>query len=235
MSSKPLEIKNYLSEKLELLSELLNKGEDTLLVSPTDSGKTRAIISYAKQNPQRRIAVLCPTQALVDNLKQDCDMPAGYGKKWAQNTQFFNLLVTTYDSIQFFEENRFDAIFIDEAHYLAQAGIYRVKALEYMMGLECQKILVTATPNVIERLEGFTRVEFVKETKPKVSLSLKLFSELTIQEKDTGKQLAKLMFRTSKIWKTDTKAFTKIKGNYLNLHLLSILRVVFLVTSPVVT
>ena len=167
MSSKPLEIKNYLSEKLELLSELLNKGEDTLLVSPTDSGKTRAIITYAKQNPQRRIAILCPTQALVDNLKQDCDIPAGYGKKWAQNTQFFNLLVTTYDSIQFFEENRFDAIFIDEAHYLAQAGIYRAKALEYMMKIECQKVLVTATPNVIERLEGFTRVEFIKETKPK--------------------------------------------------------------------
>lgn len=167
MLTKPLEIKNYLSEELELLNELLNKGKDTLLVSPTDSGKTRAIISYAKQNPQRRIAILCPTQALVDNLKQDCDIPAGYGKKWAQNTQFFNLLVTTYDSIQFFEDNRFDAIFIDEAHYLAQAGIYRAKATEYMMSLKCQKVLVTATPNVIERLEGFNRVEFVKEAKPK--------------------------------------------------------------------
>ena len=167
MLIKPLEIKNYLSEKLELLNELLNKGEDTLLVSPTDSGKTRAIITYAKQNPQRRIAILCPTQALVDNLKQDCDIPAGYGKKWVLAARFYNLLVTTYDSIQFFEENRFDAIFIDEAHYLAQAGIYRVKALEYMMKIECQKVLVTATPNVIERLEGFTRVEFIKETKPK--------------------------------------------------------------------
>ena len=167
MSTKPLEIKNYLSEELELLSELLNKGEDTLLVSPTDSGKTRAIITYAKQNPQRRIAILCPTQALVDNLKQDCDIPAGYGRKWVLAARFYNLLVTTYDSIQFFEENRFDAIFIDEAHYLAQAGIYRVKALEYMMKIECQKVLVTATPNVIERLEGFTREEFIKETKPK--------------------------------------------------------------------
>ena len=167
MSTKPLEIKNYLSEELELLSELLNKGEDTLLVSPTDSGKTRAVITYAKQNPQRRIAILCPTQALVDNLKQDCDIPAGYGRKWVLAARFYNLLVTTYDSIQFFEENRFDAIFIDEAHYLAQAGIYRVKALEYMMKIECQKVLVTATPNVIERLEGFTRVEFIKETKPK--------------------------------------------------------------------
>ena len=167
MLTKPLEIKKYLSEELELLSELLNKGEDTLLVSPTDSGKTRAIISYAKQNPQRRIAILCPTQALVDNLRQDCDIPAGYGKKWVLAARFYNLLVTTYDSIQFFEENRFDAIFIDEAHYLAQAGIYRVKALEYMMKIECQKVLVTATPNIIERLEGFTRVEFIKETKPK--------------------------------------------------------------------
>ena len=50
MSSKLLEIKNYLSEELKLLSELLNKGEDTLLVSPTDSGKTRAIINLTDDN-----------------------------------------------------------------------------------------------------------------------------------------------------------------------------------------
>ena len=50
--------------------------------------------------------------------------------------------MTTYDSIQFFEETRFDAIFIDEAHFLAQAGIYRVKALEYMMALSKANILL---------------------------------------------------------------------------------------------
>jgi len=50
MSTKPLEIKNYLSEELKLLSELLNKVGDTLLVSPTDSGKTRAIINLTDDN-----------------------------------------------------------------------------------------------------------------------------------------------------------------------------------------
>ena len=49
-----------------------------------------------------------------------------------------------------------------------------------------------------------------RSNEKKVSISLKLLSELTTQEKDAGKQLAKLMFRTSKIWKTETKAFTKI-------------------------
>ncbi|GEM_PF-2095998 len=167
MLQESFEIKSYLSEKAEMLNELLNKGDNILLVSPTDSGKTRAIINYARQNPQRRIAILCPTQALVDNLKEDCDLPAGYGKEWSKTTRFCNLIVTTYDSIQFFERNRFDAIFIDEAHYLAQAGIYRVKALEFMMNLYCQKILVTATPNVIERLDGYKRIEFYKYSKPK--------------------------------------------------------------------
>ena len=181
MSTKPLEIKNYLSEKLELLSELLNKGEDTLLVSPTDSGKTRAIITYAKQNPQRRIAILCPTQALVDNLKQDCDIPAGYGKKWAQNTQFFNLLVTTYDSIQFFDKNWFETIIIDEAHYIAQAGKYRAKSLLYLLNLDCQKILVTATPKVIERLDNYKLIKVEKKLRIKeVLVYNQLDSEIRI-------------------------------------------------------
>jgi len=48
-----------------------------------------------------------------------------------------------------------------------------------------------------------------KSNEKKVSISLKLFSGLTTQEKDVVKQLANLMFRTSKIWKTETKAFTK--------------------------
>jgi len=52
-------------------------------------------------------------------------------------------------------------------------------------------------------------IETYRGDEKKVSLSLKLFSGLTTQEKDAVKQLANLMFRTSKIWKTETKTFTK--------------------------
>jgi hypothetical protein len=41
----------------------------------------------------------------------------------------------------------------------------------------------------------------------KVSISLKLFSELTTQEKDAGKQLAKLMFKSNNKWNLESKTF----------------------------
>ena len=48
-----------------------------------------------------------------------------------------------------------------------------------------------------------------RSNEKKVSISLKLFSGLTTQEKDAVKQLAKLMFRTSKNkWNSESKAFT---------------------------
>ena len=52
-------------------------------------------------------------------------------------------------------------------------------------------------------------IEAYRSNAKKVSLSLKLFSELTTQEKDAIKHLTKFMFKTSKVWKTDTKAFAK--------------------------
>ena len=41
----------------------------------------------------------------------------------------------------------------------------------------------------------------------KVSISLKLFSELTTQEKDAVKQLAKLMFKSNCKWNLESKTF----------------------------
>ena len=40
-----------------------------------------------------------------------------------------------------------------------------------------------------------------------MSLSLKLFSELTIQEQEAVKQLAKLMFKSNNKWNSESKTF----------------------------
>lgn len=160
-----LSIKSYLNEKQEELNEILNKNESLILVSPTDSGKTTALIEYANQTLNKRIAILCPTQALVSNLSKVNDVCAGYGSDWAHSSRYKRFVVTTYDSIQLFDKDWFDVVIIDEAHYIAQAGNYRAKALRYLLELECQKILVTATPNVIERLEGVKIINVEKQLK----------------------------------------------------------------------
>ena len=46
-----------------------------------------------------------------------------------------------------------------------------------------------------------------RSNEKKVSISLKLFSELTTQEKDAVKQLAKLMFKSNNKWNSESKTF----------------------------
>ena len=50
-------------------------------------------------------------------------------------------------------------------------------------------------------------IETYRGNEKKVSISLKLFSELTTQEKDAVKQLAKLMFKSNSKWNSESKTF----------------------------
>ena len=50
-------------------------------------------------------------------------------------------------------------------------------------------------------------IEAYRSNEKKVSISLKLFSELTIQEQDAVKQLAKLMFKSNSKWNLESKTF----------------------------
>ena len=50
-------------------------------------------------------------------------------------------------------------------------------------------------------------IETYRGNEKKFSLSLKLFSELTTQEKDAVKQLAKLMFKSNNKWNSESKTF----------------------------
>ena len=62
------QIKQYLSEIKNELSNLINERQKLLLVSPTESGKTTFVLEYIRENPDKRIALLTPTQSLTDNI-----------------------------------------------------------------------------------------------------------------------------------------------------------------------
>jgi|TARA_B110000902_G_scaffold267171_1_gene358723 hypothetical protein len=172
-----INITNHVSEKLDELATVLENDNNLLITSPTDSGKTFAIVKYASLNRDKRIAFLMPTQALVDNVKigyegkEQNNIRCGYSKKWVQEYQDSNFICTTYDSYKFFEDD-FDMVIVDEAHQLAGGGDYRNVPVSSILDIKSKLVLLTATPEVIELLPNFKKVEFVKTSKAKRTVSI---------------------------------------------------------------
>lgn len=190
-----MKIQKYVSEQLQNLSKELNSSENLLITAPTDSGKTYAIIEYAQQNPSKRIAFLMPTQALVNNLGENYPIKHGFGKEWVQTCKPYNFICTTYDTFQFFPPDRFDMIIIDEAHLLAGHGNFRTEAIVPLLEAKCKRVLLTGTPEIIENLEGYKRIDIEKNVPKKRvkiiqnSVHSKTHAFNLIQERDPKKLL----------------------------------------------
>ena len=53
----------------------------------------KKIIQFAKDNPDLKLALLCPTQSLVKNIGQDyTDAPCGFGIDFLQHNRFTNFI-----------------------------------------------------------------------------------------------------------------------------------------------
>jgi hypothetical protein len=163
-------IKQYVTERAEELASVLLSDEDILICSPTDSGKTFAIIDFANRNSQLRIAFLMPTRYLVNNIKQDYkethSISCGYGKQFAQDNKGQRFICTTYDTYANFE-TQFDIVIIDEAHNMGGHGNFRTEALAPLLKITSKKVLLTGTPEIIENLDGFKRIDFTRKSAPK--------------------------------------------------------------------
>ncbi len=154
----------------EVYSFIKTETKEKLLVAPTGTGKTYTIIQFAKDNPDLKLALLCPTQSLVKNIGQDyIDVPCGFGIDFLDYHRFSNFIVTTYDSIERLEG--MDYIFIDEGHQMASDGSYR-KVIAKVLGSEFKKVFISATPEIIEDYIP-TRLDF-KIHRPKQQV--KIFS-----------------------------------------------------------
>ena len=132
-------------------NEFLDKDiKRKLLISPTDSGKTYATIQYAKANPHKRIALLCPYISLVDNLRHSYNgIPCGYGKNWLKNNEHNPFIITTYDSIKNLSD--MDMFIVDEAHLMAGHSSFR-EVIENIFKTNVSTTFITGTPEVIENL-----------------------------------------------------------------------------------
>ena len=157
-------------------NDFCNRPLKTLLINGfTGIGKTYAIVKYAEANPNKKIVLACPTQSLVDNIKNDLAYKSiarvcGYGSRFAESMYNENFVVTTYDTA--LKMYGVDIVFIDEAHLIAGHAGFR-NAVINLMRLNCKSIMITATPEVIidlphfrdinETVIGFTRLEYAKD------------------------------------------------------------------------
>lgn len=159
-------INDYLTERLEELTDRIQEEDRLLIHSPTDSGKTYFTIQYAKANPHLKIALLVPTQNLVKNIKLDHPhLHCGRGSEWAKTCKPHNFIITTYDSFSFLEY-KFDVVFVDEAHLLAGHADFRDVALAPLLNINAKTVFLTGTPEVINRL-GYSQVSVSKKVTPK--------------------------------------------------------------------
>jgi len=157
MSTK-YKVKDYISnEHQQQFTDFCLRDSNILMIKGgTGIGKTYAIIMFALANPDKKIVVALPKRSLVENLKNDeayiklgISHLFGYGRYFINNNQDSNLIFTTYDSALMIDG--IDIIFIDEAHEIAGSAGYR-EAVIKIIGLNCKKILSTATPLIIQDL-----------------------------------------------------------------------------------
>ena len=179
-------IDTYIGEShQEQFNDILLSSDISLIVAPTNAGKTSSVKSFAKSHPDTRVALLCPTQPLVDNLKES-DIPSGYGSEFIHFNQESNFIITTWDSIQFSDFN-YDILVIDEAHLLAGHASFRAVIPELLKRKERIK-LITGTPEIIENLPSVKRFDFIRPFKRKEVVRYSLESIKYRENPKTGEQ-----------------------------------------------
>ena len=123
-----------------------------LIDSPTESGKSTAILKYFKHQPQRKKVLLAPTQSLVNNLALGKDVKSGYGYEFINGVKNEKAILTTYDSLM--RMDNVDDVFVDEAHLIAGHSSFREVLQGIIEAKKCRVILMSGTPEIIQDIQN---------------------------------------------------------------------------------
>ena len=166
-----IKIKKYITETKETQDSFFKWIDNlpnecwALIDSPTESGKSTAILEYFKHQPQRKKVLLAPTQSLVNNLSLGKNIKSGYGYEFINNVKHDKAVLTTYDSLLKMEN--VDDVFVDEAHLIAGHSSFREVLQGIIDAKKCRIILMSGTPEIIQDIQDihYLKVELKEPVK----------------------------------------------------------------------
>ena len=160
------QIEKYVTEKLDLLKTYLTRYPKLLLQSPTDTGKTTAIIElsqdalFYKTAGIESIILALPRLFLCEQLKEKFKKETGVTPSVIDGKASFidireahqsKVIICTYDSLKKLENHLKDSLLvIDELHLLTDDAGFRseVTAKAFELIPKAKRVLgLTATPN----------------------------------------------------------------------------------------
>jgi Type III restriction enzyme, res subunit len=161
-----LDIDQYLSEKLPYLQSYISTNQKLLLQSPTDTGKTTAIVEMSKDTDFYKnigiesIILAVPRLFLAHQLKEVFEQKTGVtpsiidGKASLidiQEAYQSRVIICTYDSLKKLQSHlKYSLLVIDEMHLLTDDTGFRseVTAKVFELIPQAKRVLgLTATPN----------------------------------------------------------------------------------------
>ncbi len=177
---KTLIIKKYVSDKLKQVLEYADLNTKIILTAETGIGKSTAFLrDFAKHRPNKRLLLLAPLTAIVEQNKADYNTivsltgnstPEAHSK--AKNAP---IVVATYEQgyKHLNSSNTFDYVVIDEIHNLITSHSYKRETIKNLTRvLKSYNVIgLTGTPNLLFKSIGFKLVNVKKELQNKVNVS----------------------------------------------------------------
>ena len=221
-----LKAERYVSECIKDLVNVIDTNNKVLIKAETGTGKTTAIIKdFRKIKPDARCLLLAPLTIIVDQLRlkykgENISFLTGSSSfsdhRKAMNSSF---IVATYEQgVKHLKDknNKFDYVFIDEAHQLINANSYKadvIKNLTKELNRADFKIIgLTGTPNRLFADIGFYMINIDFKSVLPVNVNVRYSNaeplEIVLNHINFG---ARCIFRIN-----DINALDEISANLIN-------------------
>ena len=175
-----LPIKDYVSEKIESILDSADINKKIVASAETGTGKTTAFVKeFHKHRPSKRLIILAPLTAIVDQIKAENDTVISLTGKSSPSdhtkAKTASLVVATYEQgyKHLKDHNTFDYVAIDEVHNLITANSYKsetITNLTYV--LESYRVIgLTGTVNILFKAIGYKLINIKKESQIKVDVN----------------------------------------------------------------
>lgn len=177
---KTLKIKSYVSEQLTKVLEYADNYKKIILTAETGTGKTTAILKdFAKHRPNKRIIILAPLTAIVEQNKNEyqniVSLTGNSDPKEHTKAKTSLLVMATYEQgyKHLSTGNKFDYVVIDEVHNLITAHSYKRETIKNLTRVlkSCNVIGLTGTTNLLFKAIGYKLINVKKEAQTKVDIN----------------------------------------------------------------